>query len=138
MKKNAKRAGLLAVAMLLPLLSRPASVSAGSLGGSLAAAVANINEVVELCNIGTLFAFILVAAGILILRRTDPQRPRPFRAPFHPWVPIGAIVSCGWLMFELPWVTWVRFFLWLAAGLVIYFGYSRRKARQRESEQVGK
>ncbi len=91
---------------------------------ALFAAVTNINEVVELCNIGTLFAFVLVAAGILILRRTDPDRPRPFRTPLVPWVPIAAILCCGYLMVELPLVTWLRFLVWLAIGLVFYFAYS--------------
>jgi APA family basic amino acid/polyamine antiporter len=95
---------------------------------ALFAAVSNINEVVELCNIGTLFAFVLVAVGILILRRTDPQRPRPFRTPFLPWVPLGAILTCAWLMAELPWLTWMRFVIWLVVGLIIYFAYSYRKA----------
>ena len=93
------------------------------------AGVSNINEVVELCNIGTLFAFVLVAAGILVLRRTDPQRPRPFRTPLVPWVPLGAILTCAWLMRELPWVTWLRFVVWLAVGLCIYFSYGIRKSR---------
>lgn len=93
------------------------------------AGVTNINEVVELCNIGTLFAFVLVAAGILILRRTDPQRARPFRTPWCPWVPLAAIVSCGWLMAQLPAVTWWRFFLWLAVGLLIYLPYGLKKSR---------
>jgi APA family basic amino acid/polyamine antiporter len=97
-------------------------------------AVANINEVVELTNIGTLFAFVLVAAGVLVLRRTDPQRPRPFRTPLVPWVPLGAIVSCGYLMFELPRVTWVRFVLWLAAGLVLYLLYGVRHSKLRTLE----
>ncbi|MHC1764052.1 MAG: amino acid permease [Verrucomicrobiia bacterium] len=92
------------------------------------AAVSNINEVVELCNIGTLFAFVLVAAGIIVLRRTEPNRPRPFRTPLYPWVPLGAIVSCLWLMIELPGVTWARFLLWLGVGLVIYFIYGRRRS----------
>jgi APA family basic amino acid/polyamine antiporter len=93
------------------------------------AAVTNINEVVELSNIGTLFAFVLVAAGILILRRSDPDRPRPFRTPLVPWVPLGAIVCCGYLMVELPLVTWVRFFVWLLLGLVLYFAYGFRHSR---------
>jgi APA family basic amino acid/polyamine antiporter len=87
------------------------------------AAVTNINEVVELCNIGTLFAFVLVAAGIVVLRKTEPSRPRPFRTPLVPWVPLAAIVCCGYLMAELPAVTWWRFFIWLAIGLVFYFVY---------------
>jgi len=93
------------------------------------AGVSNINEVVELCNIGTLFAFVLVAAGILVLRRTDPDRPRPFRTPWVPWVPLGAILTCAWLMRELPLKTWVRFVAWLVAGLIIYFSYSFRRSR---------
>jgi APA family basic amino acid/polyamine antiporter len=92
------------------------------------AAVSNINEVVELCNIGTLFAFVLVAAGIVILRRSRPDWPRPFRTPLCPWVPLGAILSCLWLMIELPLITWIRFLVWLSIGLAIYFTYSHRKA----------
>jgi basic amino acid/polyamine antiporter, APA family len=93
------------------------------------AAVTNIDEVVELCNIGTLFAFVLVAAGVWILRRSDPGRPRPFRTPFVPWVPLLAILTCGYLMVEQPRVTWLRFVLWLAVGLIIYFLYGHRRSR---------
>lgn len=93
------------------------------------AAVTNINEVVELCNIGTLFAFVLVALAIIVLRWVEPGRNRPFRTPLFPWVPLLAIASCLWLMIELPWVTWARFIIWLAIGLVIYFAYSRRNSR---------
>jgi len=96
---------------------------------ALCSSVANINELVELTNVGTLFAFILVAAGIIILRRTDPDRPRPFRTPLVPWVPLAAIACCGYLMFELPRVTWIRFFGWMAAGLVLYFLYGFRRSR---------
>ena len=70
------------------------------------AGLANINEVVELTNIGTLFAFVIVAAGIIVLRRKDPDRPRPFKTPFVPAVPILAILSCTYLMLELPLTTW--------------------------------
>jgi APA family basic amino acid/polyamine antiporter len=87
------------------------------------AAVANINEIVELCNIGTLFAFILVSAGIIILRHTDPQRPRTFSTPLVPWIPLLGIAMCIYLMLGLPVVTWVRFAIWLAAGLILYFSY---------------
>jgi APA family basic amino acid/polyamine antiporter len=97
------------------------------------AAIANINEVVELTNIGTLFAFVLVALGVLVLRRTDPNRPRPFRTPLVPWVPLGAIVSCAYLMIQLPWVTWERFIIWLGIGLVCYFLYGARHSRLRHS-----
>lgn len=93
------------------------------------AGCANINEVVELCNIGTLFAFILVAAGLVVLRERHPDWPRPFRVPLYPWVPVAAALTSAWLMLNLPWLTWVRFIVWLALGLAIYFGYSRRKSR---------
>lgn len=93
------------------------------------AGVTNIDEVVELCNIGTLFAFVIVAVGVLILRRREPDRPRPFRCPWVPWVPILAIASCVYLMLELPMVTWIRFVVWLAVGWIVYFGYSIRRSR---------
>jgi APA family basic amino acid/polyamine antiporter len=99
------------------------------------AAVTNIDEVVELCNIGTLFAFVLVAAGILILRRTDPNRPRPFRTPLVPWIPLLGIVTCGYLMVEQPRVTWIRFVVWLAIGLVVYFFYGFRRSRLHRLER---
>jgi APA family basic amino acid/polyamine antiporter len=95
------------------------------------AAVANIDEIVQLTNIGTLFAFVLVALGIIILRRVDPNRPRPFRTPFVPLVPLLAVFCCGYLMFELPAVTWWRFVVWLAIGLVLYFLYGYRHSRLR-------
>ncbi len=103
-------------------------------GMALAAisAVANINEIVELTNIGTLFAFVLVCAGIIILRRTDPHRPRAFKTPLVPLVPILGIASCIYLMAGLPWITWVRFGLWLLAGLVLYFTYGFWKSRLRK------
>ncbi|MBI2832832.1 MAG: amino acid permease [Acidobacteria bacterium] len=97
------------------------------------AAVANINEVVELTNIGTLFAFVLVSIGILVLRRTDPGRPRPFRTPWVPLVPWLSVCSCLYLMFELPLVTWIRFGVWLAIGLVFYFMYGVHRSHLRAS-----
>jgi len=91
--------------------------------------LANINEIVELTNIGTLFAFVLVAIGIIILRKTNPDQPRPFRTPFVPWLPLAAVVSCLYLMVQLPVVTWIRFVLWLAAGLVVYVLYGLKHSR---------
>jgi APA family basic amino acid/polyamine antiporter len=96
---------------------------------ALISAFANINEIVELTNIGTLFAFVLVCIGILILRYREPDRPRPFRTPWVPLVPILGILSCLYLMAGLPWVTWVRFGIWLAIGLVIYMFFGWRKSR---------
>jgi basic amino acid/polyamine antiporter, APA family len=103
------------------------TILAGVLVG-LFAAVSNINEVVELCNIGTLFAFIIVAIGLMMLRRTQPDRLRPFRVPLFPWVPLGAVLTSAYLMAQLPVITWVRFVVWLLVGLVIYFSYSRRRS----------
>jgi APA family basic amino acid/polyamine antiporter len=98
--------------------------------------VASIGALVDLTNVGTLFAFILVAAGIIILRHSDPERSRPFRTPLVPWVPLGAIISCGYLMFELPAITWRRFFFWMLAGLVIYVLYGFRRSRLGESRKI--
>jgi APA family basic amino acid/polyamine antiporter len=94
-------------------------------------AVANINEIVELTNIGTLFAFVLVCAGIIILRYKDPNRPRAFKTPFVPLVPLLGIASCIYLMAGLPSVTWVRFGIWLLSGLIFYFAYGFWKSRLR-------
>ncbi len=94
--------------------------------------VANINEVVELTNIGTLFAFVLVSAGVIVLRHVDPHRKRPFRTPLVPLIPLLSIFSCIWLMVQLPIVTWWRFIIWLAIGLLLYFAYGYRHSRLRD------
>ncbi len=93
------------------------------------AALLPIQEIAELANIGTLFAFVLVCLGLWILRRVDPARPRPFRTPMVPMVPILGVISCGYLVLSLPLVTWIRFFVWMALGMVIYFGYGRYHSR---------
>lgn len=80
----------------------------------------------EMVNIGTLFAFVLVALGVPILRRTRPDLERGFRVPFVPVLPILAVLACLWLMVNLSVETWLRFVVWMALGLVIYFGYGRR------------
>ncbi len=97
------------------------------------AAVANIDEIVQLTNIGTLFAFILVAIGILVLRVREPKRPRKFRVPFSPVTPVLGILMCLFLMQGLPGVTWIRFGLWLLVGLVLYFVYGIRQSRLSET-----
>ena len=101
-------------------------------GVAIFAAVMNIDEIVQLTNIGTLFAFALVCAGIIILRYTDPDRPRVFKTPFVPVVPLLGIFMCIYLMAGLPTVTWIRFGVWLAAGLVLYFAYGFWKSKLRK------
>lgn len=96
---------------------------------ALSAAFLDIGEAAELTNIGTLFAFVLVCAGVLVLRYTDPERPRPFRTPLVPWVPILGIASCLYLMLSLPRLTWMRFGVWLAVGLLIYVFYGVTHSR---------
>src|SRR5213596_3633242 len=98
---------------------------------ALFAALAPIGVVLELTNIGTLFAFMLVALGIIVLRRKDPDRPRPFRTPWVPFLPIVTSAFCLYLMINLPLLTWVRFGLWMAIGAVIYFLYGVRHSRVR-------
>jgi APA family basic amino acid/polyamine antiporter len=93
---------------------------------SLFAAFAPIQVVGEMTSIGTLFAFVLVSAGILVMRRTHPDIPRPFRTPLVPLVPILGILANLFLMFGLGVENWLRLFVWLAIGLVIYFAYSRK------------
>ncbi|MDQ0379294.1 amino acid permease [Amycolatopsis thermophila] len=80
----------------------------------------------EMVNVGTLFAFVLVSAGVLVLRRTRPDLPRAFKVPGVPVVPILAILACLWLMLNLTVLTWLRFLAWMVVGVVIYFAYSRR------------
>jgi basic amino acid/polyamine antiporter, APA family len=83
----------------------------------------------ELVSIGTLLAFAIVCAGVLVLRYTDPERPRPFRTPLVPFVPVAGILACVYLMLGLPADTWARLIIWMALGLVIYFVYGRRHSK---------
>jgi APA family basic amino acid/polyamine antiporter len=92
----------------------------------LLAAFLPLGILAELVNIGTLFAFVVVCAAVLIMRKTNPDAERPFRAPFGAVVPILGIAICLLLMFSLPAENWYRLFVWLAIGLVIYFAYGRR------------
>ncbi|WP_199439453.1 amino acid permease [Umezawaea beigongshangensis] len=80
----------------------------------------------EMVNVGTLFAFVLVSGGVLVLRRTRPDLERGFRVPWVPFVPVLAILACLWLMLNLTALTWVRFLAWMALGVVVYFVYGRR------------
>ena len=91
------------------------------------AGVWDIGTFGDLTNIGTLFAFVVVAVGVIVLRRTQPGRHRSFRVPWVPLLPVLAIASCLVLMLSLPLETWIRFVVWLIIGLGIYFGYSRKR-----------
>ncbi len=108
----------------------------GILGVAFAclAAVVPLAEIVQLVNIGTLFAFVVVNIGVIILRRTRPDLERGYRVPFVPWFPIIGTLLCIYLMADLPGATWARFLIWMAIGLVIYFAYGMRNSRLRRGE----
>ena len=85
----------------------------------------------DMTSIGTLFAFMLVCAGVIILRKSDPDIPRQFKTPFVPYVPILGIIVCGAMIFGLGWTNWTRLLVWLALGFVIYFLYSAKNSKLR-------
>lgn len=93
------------------------------------AALIPIDIVGEMTSIGTLFAFILVCIGVIVLRKTNPDLPRGFRTPLMPFVPIMGIISCGLMMAGLDWTNWMRLAIWLAIGMVIYYLYGRKTVR---------
>ena len=102
------------------------------LTGVIAAAVAGFFPIAllgELVSIGTLFAFVVVSAGVMVLRYREPNRVRPFKTPLVPLVPILGILICGYMMYGLPSDTWIRLAVWLIIGLVIYFLYGRGHSR---------
>jgi APA family basic amino acid/polyamine antiporter len=109
----------------------------GFLMASLSAMVP-ISDLAELVNIGTLFAFIVVCSGVLYLRRSQPEMHRPFKTPGMPYVPILGIISCFYLIINLPWITMVRFAIWMILGLVIYFIYSQRNSILEKESAVTK
>ncbi len=85
--------------------------------------------IIDLCNIGTLFAFVLVSIGVIILRKTRPEVERKFKTPGVPFTPLITVGFCFYLMYSLPKVTWIRFGVWLVAGLAIYFAYGARHSK---------
>ena len=105
--------------------------------GLLAALVGSltpIDDIGRMVNIGTLLAFVIVSTAVLVLRRTNPDQPRPFRTPWVPLVPILGIVVNGYMMYKLGWVNWARLILWLIIGLVVYFTYGRKHSRLATAE----
>ncbi len=101
---------------------------------AIIAALLPLSEIAKLVNIGTLFAFLIVNIGVIVLRRTQPDLERGFRVPFVPWFPIIGSLLCIYLMTKLELVTWYRFFGWLALGLVVYFLYGRTHSRLQRGE----
>ncbi|MFD4635039.1 amino acid permease [Streptomyces sp. NPDC058284] len=101
------------------------------LGGVVAvvAGFTSIDALAELVNIGTLFAFVVVALGVILLRRQRPDLPRAFRTPLVPFVPVLSVLASLWLMLNLPAETWLRFGVWMVLGVVIYFVYGRSHSR---------
>lgn len=122
--------------LLPPFLSRVHSryktphITTWLTGGivAVAAALTPIDVSAELCSIGTLFAYVIVCAGVIVLRFLRADVHRPFKVPMAPFLPAIGILLCGYLMISLPLITWLRFLVWLALGLVIYFFYSFRKS----------
>jgi basic amino acid/polyamine antiporter, APA family len=98
------------------------------LSAALIAGLLPINILGELVSIGTLLAFVIVCVSIIVLRKTSPDTPRPFKVPLVPWVPIGGIIICTAQMVALPRDTWIRLILWMAIGLLIYFFYGRKRS----------
>ncbi len=107
---------------------------------AVSASVFPMEKLEEMVNVGTLFAFVLVSAGVVVLRRTRPDLPRGFRAPWVPVLPVLSVLACLWLMANLTVLTWIRFGVWLLAGLVVYLGYGYRNsalAATRRGSRVG-
>ena len=94
------------------------------------AAVLPLDELVSIVNIGTLAAFAIVCGGVVVLRYTKPDMPRPFKVPGAPIIPAFGVLSCLYLIYSLPARTWGLFLIWLVIGLGFYFSYGFRKARQ--------
>jgi APA family basic amino acid/polyamine antiporter len=103
---------------------------------AILAGFTSLSELAELVNIGTLFAFVVVAIGVIILRRSRPDLHRAFRTPWVPLVPILSVAASLWLMLNLPAETWVRFGIWMAAGFVVYFLYGRSHSRLGRGEET--
>ena len=111
-----------------------AALIAGAVVG-IPAGVVDLGDAADLSNIGTLFAFVLVSLGVILLRRNQPDRKRAFRVPFVPWFPMISVILCGGLMLGLTLLTWLRFVIWLALGLLVYVFYSRHHSEFARSQK---
>jgi len=96
---------------------------------SLLSSLLPINLIAELANIGTLSAFAMVSIGVIVLRHTHPDQPRPFKVPLVPYLPLLSVAASVYLMTNLPVLTWYRFLAWLVLGLIIYFTYGIKHSR---------
>ncbi len=96
---------------------------------AVSASVFPIDKLEEMVNVGTLFAFILVSAGVIVLRRSRPDLERGFTVPGVPWLPVASIIACLWLMLNLTALTWIRFLIWMVLGVAVYWLYGRRHSR---------
>jgi basic amino acid/polyamine antiporter, APA family len=104
--------------------------------GLLAAIVGSltpIDDIGKMVNIGTLLAFVIVSIAVLILRKTNPDQPRPFRTPWVPLVPILGVISNGYMMYKLGWINWARLIIWLGLGMIVYFTYGRKNSKVQAS-----
>jgi len=125
------------LAKVHPRTGTPAILTA--IVGVVAAVLAgfiSLSALAELVNIGTLFAFVVVSVGVVILRRTRPDLPRAFKTPLVPVLPIVAVLACLYLMLNLPVETWLRFLVWLLIGAVLYFVYGHRHSRVEPKTKV--
>lgn len=107
--------------------------------GLLAAVVGStipIDDIGRMVNIGTLLAFVIVCASILVLRKTNASQARPFRTPWVPVVPLLGILCNGYMMYKLGWINWARLIIWLGIGLVVYFAYSRKHSRVQQNDRT--
>jgi APA family basic amino acid/polyamine antiporter len=96
---------------------------------AIVGSVTPIDDIGKMVNIGTLLAFVIVCIAIMVLRKTNPGHPRPFRTPWVPLVPILGISFNGYMMYKLGWINWLRLIVWLVIGLIVYFGYGRHHSR---------
>ena len=99
---------------------------------SLFAGLVPVSDLGHMVSIGTLFAFVLVCIGILVLRKSLPDAVRPFRTPLVPFVPVMGVLVCVYLMYSLPAESWIRLFIWMALGVVVYFSYGKKYSKIRE------